>query len=102
MNDLEAKYDQYLEYNNLPKLLKRFSFSEKMRICACFSQKYIECEYKHNLTDKQGLPLPWTLETFLMLSIEAKEYAENDFNGKNVNKFIKMANTIWGHIPASL
>ena len=102
MNDLEKKYDQYSDYSKLPKLLKRFSFSEKMRICAKYSQQFVECEYTHNLTSKTGLPLPWTLETFLMLAIEAKEYSFNDFNGKNEQKFIDMAEAIWGHVPAAL
>lgn len=102
MNEFNAKYDQYSNYNNLSKLLKRFSFAEKMRICAKYSQQFVECEYKHNLPIKSGLPLPWTLETFLMLAIEAKEYAYNDFKGQNENKFIKMANAIWGHLPNAL
>lgn len=45
-NELEydsgtLKHDQYCHYENLPRLLKRFSFKEKMRMAALHSSEII-------------------------------------------------------------
>ena len=89
------KNDPYCQYEKLPILLKRFSFEEKMRIATIASSKSICFTPKTRGTHKRQPPLPWCLETFVMLSMEANEYADGDFRGKNENKFIKMCNTIW-------
>lgn len=92
--DASKEHDQYCQYPNLPVLLKRFSFEEKMGIAAFFSSRVILFGSDMQKRSKNDA-LPWCLETFVMLSIEAREYTEGSFDGKNRNKFIKMYNAIW-------
>lgn len=89
--DPNTKYDQYSHYDQLPRLLKRFSFAEKMRIANKYSSQWLE----YRKQDLQGKCLPWCLETFVMLSVESKEYSDNGFNGNNECKFITMYNAIF-------
>lgn len=84
-------YDQYERYENLPMLLKRFTFSEKMRIANKHSSRAI----LFRIDQKQDTALPWCLETFVMLSMEATEYRDGDFKGANEKKAVKIFNTIW-------
>ena len=87
--------DQYNEYENLPKLLKRFSFEEKMRMATIESCKSIA--FNNNIKkgfNKIGV-FPWVLETFVMLSMEANEYSNGNFKYNNERKFFKMCNAIW-------
>ena len=35
-----------------------------------------------------GQPMAWELETFLLFAVKADEYNDNDFKGKNINKFL--------------
>lgn len=87
--------DQYSKYENLPRLLKRFSFEEKMKMATIQSCKSIA--FNNNMKkglDKIGI-FPWVLETFVMLSMEAKEHTNGNFQYKNENKFFKMCNAIW-------
>ena len=44
-----------------------------------------------------GQPMAWELETFLLFAVKADEYNDNDFKGKNINKFIEMINCIKEH-----
>ena len=93
--DATKENDQYCQYKNLPILLKRFTFEEKMRIATVYSSRVIL--FSHKLWEKgeSARVLPWCLETFVMLAMEAREYTDGDFKGKNENKFIKMYNAIW-------
>lgn len=94
-NELEydsgtLKHDQYCHYENLPRLLKRFSFKEKMRMAALHSSEIIVVGGDvRNLNSKNALP--WFLETFVMLAMEAVEYTDGSLDGK---KFAKMYNSI--------
>lgn len=91
----EDKYDQYTQFERLPILLKRFSFEEKMSIAALHSSRAILFG-KDIKTDQGNISvLPWCLETFVMLSIEAREYSDGKLSGKEESKFIKMCNAIW-------
>lgn len=87
--------DQYREYANLPKLLNRFSFREKMAIATLHSSAAILFGQKMRSNAQYKGVLPWCIETFVMLSMEAKEYSNNDFRGKNEKKFLKMCDAIW-------
>ena len=91
----DHKYDQYAQFENLPFLLKRFSFAEKMRIAHEYSRKLINFDSELLLNRKSATPLPWCLETFVMLSVEAYEYSDGEFKGKNINKFVSMYNAIF-------
>ena len=90
-----SSYNQYEEYRNLPKLLKRFSLEEKMRIACKYSAKVTSLDQVRKPEDMQNTALPWCLETFVMLSLEAKEYTDGNFLGRNENRFRTMLNSIW-------
>ncbi len=87
--------DQFEQYSNLPKLLKRFSFREKMAIATIHSSSAILFHKKMHSDMQYTGVLPWCIETFVMLSMEAKEYSNNGFRGRNQKKFLKMCNAIW-------
>lgn len=95
-------YDQYCNFDQIPKLLKRFSFSEKIRICNKYSRIFMQHEISNEVNKLIKLPLPWYIETFLLLSVEAQEYTSGDFTKKNENKFIKMINAIGNYIPKAM
>ena len=90
-NDPRMLYDQYAQFENLPCLLKRYSFNEKMRMSCINSAYWI----LNKLSPEANGILPWVLETFVMISMEAYEYSDGDFRGKNDSKFVKMVNAIW-------
>ena len=83
-----------MDYERLPIILKRYSFIEKMRVLQYYS-KLIMNITGVDLISKQ--PMAWDLETFLLFSVKADEYQNNDFKGKNINQFIKMINCIKSH-----
>lgn len=98
-----AKNNQYCQYNRLPILLKRYSFDEKMRICYEYSSKILQKGNLRQPESLRGLPLPFTLETFLMLSVEATEYQNRAFSDRKEHlHFVDMINTIWHHAPSKL
>lgn len=92
--DVNKLSTEYKEYARLPLLLKRFSFDEKMRMTTYYSSQSIM--FNPKIHGKASMPntLPWCLEAFVMLAIEAKEYQNGDFKGKNENKFKSMCDTI--------
>ena len=96
--DVSKSHDQYCQYENLPRLLKRFSFSEKMRIASFYSSKIISLGDDVRKMNRD-CALPWYLETFVMLSMEAVEYKDNDFTGRT---FEKMYNSILDAAPKAL
>ena len=101
MNDFDwtqvkDTYNQYKEYTNLPKLLKRYSLDEKMRIACIHSSKAMDFGNKIGRDNSQHLVLPWCLETFVMIALEADEYSDGRFEGNGEKRFIDMVNTIWG------
>ena len=85
--------DQYEEYERLPILMKRYSFEEKMRIAHLHSSAAIL--FNQKIRKDETIVFPWCVETFVMLAIEAKEYSDGNFQGKNSKKAIKMFNEIW-------
>ena len=44
-----------------------------------------------------GQPMAWELETFLLFAVKVDEYNDNNFKGKNINKFIEIINCIKDH-----
>lgn len=85
--------DQYEQYERLPVLLKRFTFHEKMQIANIYSSQAIM--FNRNIRKNKRMVLPWSIETFVMLSMEAEEYGTDNFQGRNEKKAIKMFNAIW-------
>ena len=66
--------DQYECYENLPKLLKRYSFATKMNHCFFNSLQDYKLILKGKYNELSFHALPWELETFAMLSIMSEEY----------------------------
>lgn len=87
--------DQYEQYSNLPKLLKRFSFDAKMAIATTCSTEAMSFGERVRKDPQNTGVFPWILETFVMLSMESQEYADGNFTGKNKNKFQKICKAIW-------
>lgn len=99
----KAKNNQYCQYDRLPVLLKRYSFAEKMRICYEYSSRILQKGNLRSPESFRGCPIPFTLETFLMLSVEAIEYQYDSFVGKKgYDRFVDMINAIWHYIPSEL
>lgn len=83
-----------MDYERLPIVLKRYSFIEKMRVLQYYSRQIMNI---NGIELTNGKPSAWELETFLLFAIKADEYNNNDFKGKNINKFIEMINCIKEH-----
>lgn len=81
--NFEKDTDQYYQYTSLPKILKRFSFAEKMAIAAYHSSQMILFNKEVRKDPHKLRMFPWCLEAFVMLSMEAVEYSNGSFNGKN-------------------
>ena len=90
-----------IEYYDIKRQLKRYSFSEKMRICNHYSSKLIDIKGNVDTESMIAGIYPWELETFLIFSVMATpEYQTNDFKGNNEKYFIRMINGIRDCIPA--
>ena len=83
-----------MDYERLPVILKRYSFIEKMRVLQYYSKQIMNI---NGIELTSGQPMAWELETFLLFAVKADEYNDNDFKGKNINKFIEMINCIKEH-----
>lgn len=92
---INDSYNQYKEYTNLPKLLKRYSLDEKMRVACLQSSRVMDFGGKMGKENSQYLIPPWCLETFVMLALEADEYNNGRFEGKGEKRFWEIINTIW-------
>lgn len=88
--------DQYRQFLQLPKLLKRYSFPEKARICNVYSRKAMRLALKEKIAPIEFYTIAreWSLETFFMLSAEAMEYSNGGFQEKKEIKFKKMIKAI--------
>lgn len=93
--DINKYSSQYNQYDRIPLLLKRYSLKEKMRVATYHSCETIQFNKKMRQIPRKPMVLPWCLETFVMLSLEAKEFQNDDFRGKNEAKFNDMCNAIW-------
>ena len=83
-----------MDYERLPVILKRYSFLEKMRVLQYYSRQIMNINGIDLTREK---PMAWELETFLLFAVKADEYDNNDFKGKNINKFIEIINCIKEH-----
>ena len=83
-----------MDYERLPIILKRYSFIEKMRVLQYYSKLIMNITGVELISEQ---PMAWDLETFLLFSVKADEYQNNDFKGKNIKQFIKMINCIKKH-----
>lgn len=83
-----------MEYNKLPQVLKRYSFDEKMSVLQKHSKLLMSPTGLIETDKLRGHALPWELETFLLFSIESKEWKNDNFSGDNEKKFINAINAI--------
>lgn len=88
-----------MEYNKLGTVLKRFSFEEKMRIAQVYSRKTFTSKGIVDVNTLREIPTPWELETFVLFSIKATEWKNDDFKGKNERKFEQIINCIRNENP---
>lgn len=81
-----------MKYAELSKVLKRFSFEEKMNICSPYSRQIMGLSgFIPTIEMKEEIP-PWTLETYIIFAIKSIEYDSKRF--KNDNEFYKIISTI--------
>lgn len=83
-----------MDYRSIVTRLKRYSFEEKMKIAQEFSQMTMEATGTVSAQRLKTMAGPWELETFVMLSIVAQEWASGDFHGENRREFIRIIQNI--------
>lgn len=91
-----------METNELTELitkLKRYSFESKMEKCQKYSEEHLDFFVINISDDMDKIPLPWELETFTVLSIQAKEWRNNELDEV---VFRKAINTIRDFVPEKL
>ncbi|MDM5352031.1 hypothetical protein QUF65_14180 [Lysinibacillus sphaericus] len=83
-----------MEFKDITKILKRYKFSEKMRICQEYSTQFMSLNGVNII--KTSSPSPWDLETFALFSLmTTNEYQFKDFqSSKEKNVFVNIINTI--------
>lgn len=92
-----------IKYMDICRMLKRYSFEEKVRVCNCHSRMLMSITGDIDVKQIIGKVYPWELETFFLLSIKATpEYNNENFLGKNIKIFNKMINGIRNFIHPSL
>ncbi|MHB1314361.1 MAG: hypothetical protein ACYCX2_02610 [Christensenellales bacterium] len=90
-----------IEYEQIPKILKRYSFKNKMKVCNHYSHELMGF-YKLNILDKKGKVFPWELDVFAMFSILSKENDDKDFDKKNYRQLMSIFKAIREYIHPSL
>lgn len=92
-----------MEYKDITKHLKRYSFDEKMRVCFEMSAHRIESNGTINCREDLEYPLPWEVETFLLLSIySSPEYDSRSFTGRGRKRLSEMMACIRDFLPAQI
>ena len=93
-------YDQYTQFNQLPKLLKRIPFASKMQQCYAMSYKSLDyLKLADKMQQKSNIPLPWVVESLALLCIASIENPNCSANPKINSQFVKMYNAVWNAIP---
>ncbi len=82
-----------IKYDDIPRIAKRFSFSEKMRVLERYSSNLININ-KSTLDLYNDRPLPWELETLLLFFVKNYEWKQDSFDIKKIKQFIDMINCI--------
>lgn len=62
-----------MEYNDIPRTLKRYSFVEKMNILQTWSRKTMNLNGVIDRNERGKTPFPWELETLLLFSVTSQE-----------------------------
>lgn len=94
-------YDQYTQFDQLPKLLKRIPFASKMQ--QCYEMSYKSLDYLKLADKKQmksNVPLPWAVESLALLCIGSIENPNCSVNSNKIHsQFAKMYNAVWNAVP---
>ena len=85
-----------MEYNDIPRTLKRYSFVEKMNILQTWSRKNMNLNGVIDRNERGKTPFPWELETLLLFSVTSQEWRQGRFD-RNDRNFVAMINCIRNH-----
>lgn len=86
-----------MDYYDIPKYMKRYSFVSKMNACQKHSLQIITLLGIISPDKMNKQILPWELETFLLFAIEGDEYQDTDILDKNERRFAEIINAIRNH-----
>ena len=93
-------YDQYTQFSQLPKLLKRIPFASKMQQCYALSYNSLDyLKLADKTHQKSNVPLPWAVETLALICINSIENPSCSANPKIHSQFVKMYNAVWNAVP---
>ena len=93
-------YDQYTQFSQLPKLLKRIPFANKMQQCYALSYNSLDyLKLADKTQQKSNIPLPWAVESLALLCIASIENPNCYANPKIHSQFVKMYNAVWNAVP---
>jgi hypothetical protein len=93
MEHLEA----HMEYEDILKYVKRYSFSSKMEACLKYSRQNMTPLGIISVQEMRKGFLPWELETFALFAIDTKEYNDLDVLEKGGRRFVEIMNAIRLH-----
>lgn len=82
-----------MDYKDIPRTLKRYSFDEKMNMLQRWSRKTMNLNGVIDKTETGKIPFTWELETLLLFSVTAQEWRQGRFT-PNDRHFIDMINCI--------
>ena len=85
-----------MEYNDIPRTLKRYSFVEKMNILQTWSRKTMNLNGVIDRNERGKTPFPWELETLLLFSVTSQEWRQGRFD-RNDRNFVAMINCVRNH-----
>ncbi|PDZ74508.1 hypothetical protein CON58_06905 [Bacillus pseudomycoides] len=94
----------FLDFERIPILLKRYDFRGKMNVCQAYSKELMSINGLIPIDEWRGKALPWDLETFALFSvITFGEYSDRKFEDKKGRRqFIEIINAIKGYLPPKL
>lgn len=84
-----------MKYEKIPTILKRYSFESKMNILSLYSIKHMGI-YQNKI--KIDFPLPWNLETFLLIALKSEEWQYKKFDKENIDAFFQIIECINNHV----
>ena len=88
-----------MEYEDIPKYIKRYSFDSKMQACYKYSIALIEFLAVKHPTEWNDKILPWELETFLLFAVNFQEYQYIDILQNNERRFKEFIDAIRKKAP---
>jgi len=86
-----------MDYNDIPKYVKRYSFASKMNACQRYSMRMITLFGIVSPIELRKEILPWEIETFALFAIASSEYNDGDILEKGERRFTEIVNAIRNH-----